>query len=292
MVPGPGAAAFEKAVDRAHPGHWVFEDVPSPAGAERAVTHGTALAGLVPGSPAAVYLAGANGLSALAAVASELTPAAAAAGMHPVVHDIDPLRHQDSSGLSLFYLVFGSVLAGYLFAIASVTLGPDLSAIAHWASSATLAVLLGTSVAVLAGPIFGVVPESAAAAVGGLVSLLVVCVAATTAMFLTLSRALGTVIGTIVLLTLGTVTGGVLPAAMLPSWAQATRDLLPNGLALDAIRGVVYLHGHDVAVGITGLLLWAVVPLAAISAYQRATGNKREPDTVSVASHLPTRSPT
>jgi hypothetical protein len=292
VVPGPGAAAFEKAASRASPGQWVFDTAASPTAAERSVAHGTALAALLPGSPAVIDVAGANGPSALAAVSSELSRAAVAAGLHPTLHDVDPLRSQDSSGLSLFYLAFGSVLAGYLFAIASVTLGPDLSAIAHWASSATLALLLGASVAVLAGPAFGVVADRDAPAVGGLVTLLVVGVAATTAMFLTLSRALGTVIGTVVLLTIGTVTGGVLPRPMLPGWAQNTRDLLPNGLALDAIRGVVYFHGHDVGMGVAGLALWAIVPLAAITTYQRALGNNRRADDVPVASHLSSRSPT
>lgn len=277
VVPGAGTDAFEQQASSAHPGQWAFGRAASPAAAAAAVSHGTALAALVPGVPAVIYLAGANGLSATGAVSSELTAAAVAAGLQPAVHDIDPLRRQDSSGLSLFYLAFGSVLAGYLFAIASVTLGPDLSPAAHWASSATLAVLLGGTVALLAGPGFGVVADGDASAVGGLVALLVVCVAATTAMFLTLSRALGTVIGTIVLLTVGTVTGGVLPAPMLPGWAQALRGLLPNGLALDAIRGVVYFHGHGVDAGIGGLALWAVAPLAAISAYLRSIGNKPTP---------------
>lgn len=291
VVPGPGATAFEGAAKTAHPGQWTFETARSPADAERSVAHGAVLAALLPGSPAVIDVAGANGPSALAAVSSELTAAAGAAGRPVTVRDIDPLRRQDSSGLSLFYLAFGSVLAGYLFAIASVTLGPDLSAAAHWASSATLAVVLGASVAVLAGPAFGVVPDSAASTVGGLVALLVVCVAATTAMLLTLSRALGTVIGTILLLTVGTVTGGVLPRPMLPGWAQVTRSFLPNGLALDGIRGVVYFHGNDVTIGLAGLILWAILPLATISAYQRFTGNKRPTPSVSVASHLPTRSP-
>ncbi len=291
VVPGPGAATFERAASTDHPGQWAFDAAASPAAAERSVAHGTALAALLTGPPAVIDVAGANGLSALAAVSSELPAAAVAAGLHPTVRDVDPLRDQDSSGLSLFYLAFGSVLAGYLFAIASVTLGPDLSAVAHWASSATLAVLLGASVAVLAGPGFGVVPDADAAAVGGLVALLVVCVAATTAMFLTLSRALGTVIGTVVLLTIGTVTGGVLPRPMLPGWAQVTRGLLPTGLALDAIRGVVYFHGHGVGLGVAGLVLWAVAPLAAITIYQRVSGNNRPADAVYVASHLSARSP-
>ena len=267
VTPGAGPAAVVDSAQREHPGWWRFRPVPSAGAAESDITHGRAFAAVVAGAPPRVLYAGANGPSATAAVTRALVPAPA--GGQVALQDLVPLTAGDASGLSLFYLTFGSVLAGYLFAIASVTLGPDLSATAHWTSSVVLAATLGIGVALLAGPVIGVISATNTAAVAVVLFLLLTGVAATTAMLLTLSRLLGTVIGTIVLLTLGTVSGGVLPGAMLPAWAATLRPLLPNGLALDAIRGIQYFHGAQVATGLIGLVAWALLPLAAIQGYLR-----------------------
>ncbi len=60
------------------------------------------------------------------------------------LHTVDmlPLLPNDTSGLPLFYPVFGVVIASYLFGIASVTTGRSLSPTGRWAPASLLASLL------------------------------------------------------------------------------------------------------------------------------------------------------
>ena len=63
-----------------------------------------------------------------------------------------------------------------------------------------------------------------------------IAVSATTARLLSRSRTLGIVLGTVVLPTRGTADGGQRPAPFLPAQLAPMAHLLPNGLAISALR--------------------------------------------------------
>ena len=106
-------------------------------------------------------------------------------------------------------------------------------------------------------------------AVFALVVLLLIAVSGTAAMLLSTSCAYGATIGTVVLLTIGAASGGQLPAPFLPSWMATGAYVLPNGLAINGLRAVVYFHGPSAGTAFLGLALWAVVPVALIELASR-----------------------
>lgn len=65
-------------------------------------------------------------------------------------------------------------------------------------------------------------------------------------MFLGVFNTFGATISTVVLVTLASASGGLLPAPWLPSWLGALRGLLPMGVALSGVRDAVYLGGTGV----------------------------------------------
>ena len=103
----------------------------------------------------------------------------------------------------------------------------------------------------------------------GLIVLRLIAVSGTAALFLSISRAFGVMVSTVVLLTLGAASGGQLSAAFLPAWLAPLARILPNGLVINALRGPVHFHGASVGAAFLGLALWAVVPAAVIETFTR-----------------------
>jgi hypothetical protein len=179
-----------------------------------------------------------------------------------------PLLPNDTSGLPLFYLVFGVVIASYLFALSSVSVGRRLSPAGHWALAALLALLLAGSSSAIAR--FGTQTIVAhATIVVVILFLLSLGVGAGTAMFLSTFRTFGATMATVVLVTLGSASGGLLPAPWLPSWLGVFRGLLPMGVALTGIQDAVYFGSDGVVRALVVLAAWSVVPVVLIAIAQR-----------------------
>jgi hypothetical protein len=186
-----------------------------------------------------------------------------------VADDAAPLRAEDAAGTSLFSLLLAAVLAAYLFSIASVNAGRGLSFAAHSSSSVIVAVLIGASAGLIAGPGFGVISGAHVPAVAGIVTLLALAVSATATALMLAWPAVGAMIASILLLIIGTASAGAMPGRMLPDWLHIARDVLPNGLALDAIRQVEYFDSHGAVVRTLGLAIWAAIPVGLITLLAR-----------------------
>jgi hypothetical protein len=87
----------------------------------------------------------------------------------------------------------------------------------------------------------------------GLIVLRLIAVSGTAALFLSISRAFGVMVSTVVLLTLGAPSGGQLSAASLRAWLAPLARILPNGLVINAMRGAVHFHGASVGAAFLGL---------------------------------------
>ena len=263
--PAPAVAALTAQLEASEPGGYVLHPQPdADAGLER-LRHGDTYAVLnLSGTPTLQY-AGASGPTVTVALTRTFTPLLGSAGRPLSGTDVLPAAADDSSGLPVFYLVFGVVLASYLFAITSFTLGAALPARGHWFSAGALAVVLGAGATLIARYWTDSITAHAphVAILLGLTSL---GVSSTTYLCLRASKLAGSLLATIVLIILGTGSGGVVPGNFLPAWLAALRPVLPMGAALSGIRSVAYFGGTGALLTVVVLAAWAIIPqlLAAI----------------------------
>lgn len=253
-------------VAAAQPGALRLVEVPDADAAAEAVRRDEVRGALVLDGPAPGLLtAGAHGTGVTETLTAAFAPTAQRAGQQLAVTDVVPLTAQDSRGRALDHLGFAVVLGGFLFGITSYQVAPTLSLRLRLASSALFAVAAGVTGAVVGVVAFGAVPGSAVV-VGGLVALLALAAGAVAALCLRLLGGVGTFVATAVLLILGAATGtGSEPAEYLPAWAAPLADVLPPGVAVQALRDAVYFAGDGVPRAVVVLALWSVLPFGAIA---------------------------
>lgn len=257
-------AALTNTIDQSEPGALELTRVPSITFGLSLLREGRTLGVLDLNSNPTLYVAGANGpavTSALSAIFTHMIIASKTA-----LHVIDklPLLPNDTSGLPLFYLAFGVVIASYLFAIASVNLGRSLTPTGHWVSASLLALLLAVSCSLIAR--FGTRTIIAhTPIVFAFLFLLSLATSAGTAMFVTAFNTFGATISTVVLVILASASGGLLPTPWLPGWLGALRNILPMGAALSGMRDAVYFSGAGLIHCLFVLLLWTVTAVGYIA---------------------------
>ncbi|WP_156036252.1 ABC transporter permease [Blastococcus sp. URHD0036] len=272
--PAPQVAELQATLERDRPGVLELERLPSASAAERAVTSGDLYAALVlDGSAPQLLVAGAHGQ----AVTQDLTDALGpVAGGGLQVSDVAPLADGDSRGRAIDHTAFGVVLGGFLFGITSYQVAPQLRLRLRLASAVLFAGVAGLVAASLSVVAFDAVPAGFWT-VGGLVALLALACGAASALALRLLGAVGTFVATAVLLTVGAATStGSFPAEYLPGWLAPLADVLPPGVAVQALRGTAYLSGHAVAHGVVVLALWSAVPFLVVGALD-AVSRRRSP---------------
>ncbi len=241
--------------------------------AEAAVRERTVLGAFV-ASPTATELlvAGANGPSVSQTLQGVFGAATQATGTPVRTTDVMPLSSGDSRGLSVFYGAFGVVLAGFLFGLTSMQLGPDLALRWRAASAVIFAVVVGVVVAWLVEPVFGSLPAPFTTT-AGVVALLALAVGATTTALLRVFGPAGTLVAAVVLLVFGNATStGILPAQYLASWLEPLSSVLPVGVAVRALRGAAYFDDDGLLSGVLVLTAWVVgatLVFAAVTARQR-----------------------
>ena len=262
-VTGPAAITrqVEARVNAATPGAYRFHEFASATQAGRALRRGQDFAIVDLTATPTIRYAGAQGPTVFAALVRDVVPpVAAATRSSPTLVDALPLGGDDAAALPLFYLCFAVVLSSYLFSITTTTQARRLRAWGHWTSAAALAVSLGLIAAVVAR--FGTHTISAHTAAVALVLMLTsLATGATSYLLLRLSSTFGSILGTVVLVILGSASGGVVPGQFLPHWLAVLRPVLPMGVSLITIRDTVYFGGHHLLRGVGVLVLWAVVPL-------------------------------
>jgi hypothetical protein len=195
----------------------------------------------------------------------EFTTAAAALKTPLRVRDLAPLPAADSSGISLFFLVIGWMLGGYVGATAvALVLGgirpPGLrQAAIRLGLLAGYAIISGLLGVLLIGPVMGVVSGYSLSLAGTGILLVFGAAAATAGLQAALGMP-GTLIAIIGMVVFGDPTAGTSVATpLLASPWNVIGQGLPPSAALSAARGVVYLGG----VNLTG-------PLAVLATYAAA----------------------
>jgi hypothetical protein len=245
--------------------------LPDEAAARTALLHADVFGAFLPGTPARLLTAGANGQ----AVTQTLTAAfAPLAGGELDQQDLQPLAPGDTRGLGIFYGSFGVVLGGFLFGITSYQAAPQLPLRWRVLSIGLFAVVSGALVAWAADVLYAAVPGGWGT-VAVLVGLLALAVAAPSALVLRTIGSAGTFVTSLGLVILGNATStGNLPAEYLPPWLHPLAELLPPGVAVRALRGAAYFAGDGVTRAYWVLALWSVVPLLLIAVLD-ARGRRR-----------------
>lgn len=223
-------------------------------------TAGAARAALSGGQVNAAVIAGPAGETLLIQTAAspgtasvltrEFSTAAAALKTLLRVRDLAPLPASDSTGISLFFLVIGWMLGGYVGATALALVmggmrspGPRQAAI-RLGLLAGYAVISGLLGALLFGPAMGVV-SGYSLPLAGAGMLLVFAAAAATAGLQAVLGLPGTLIAIIAMVVFGDPTAGTsIATPLLASPWNVIGQGLPPSAALSAARGVIYLGGR------------------------------------------------
>lgn len=261
-VAGPPAevARVRTVLDRALPGALDLQDAADADSARQAIEDRHVYGAIVLGRPGAtVPFAGANGPVAAAFFRVRLTAVLARAGVRARPVDVVPLPARDTSGLSLFYLAFGSVLGSFIFSVVAMAATERaLGVRTHVLATVAFAVRLAVVVPALAAGI-GAIPGGDVPGVAAIVLLLAGGTSLAAVFLLKVSRALGTLVPSLLLLTLGNASGGAVPPAFLPAWLGWLSPVLPGGIALSGLRGLVYFDGAGLARALVVLVAWVVL---------------------------------
>lgn len=263
----------------------------SPEAARTAVTTGSVSAALLidPSSRTDTLLvASGAGTSIATAVEAVVQAVEKTQGRAVTVQDIVPLQPGDGRGLTGFYLVIGWIVGGYLVAaLLGVAKGSrpanPIRAAIRLASVLPYAVLSGLGGAIIVGPVLGALTGHLIA-LWWLGALLVFAAAAVTMAFQTLFGVLGIGVTVLVFVVLGNPSaGGAYQPAVLPPFWRALSQALPNGAGTDAVRRIVYFHGHGIALDLAVIAIYAaaglIVALLASTLRQRqATVAGQPPD--------------
>ncbi len=275
-VVGTGAQVEQVAagLEDAGPGRFAVTAVADEDAARDAVLRREVFGALLPGDPARLLVAGANGQGVTMTLTEALGPVAAPPGAPLRVEDVRPLAPGDTRGLGIFYGGFGVVLGGFLFGITSYSAAPLLPLRWRLLSMTLFAVVSGALVAGAADLVYGAIPAGYGV-VTGLVGLLAMSIASTAALVLRVVGSAGTFVTSFGLVILGNATStGNLPEQYLPPWMAPLSHVLPPGVAVRALRGATYFADDGVARAVWVLALWAVVPLVTIAVVD-AVGRRR-----------------
>jgi hypothetical protein len=238
--------------------------------ARDAIAHRGAYAALLQARGQLTLLyAGANGPAITDLLEEVAGSVAKVSGVHLVGEDVLPAAPGDTRGLSIFYLAFGLVLAGFLFGTMTYQVGPRLKL---WERLVSL-VIFGTAGGVLMTSIakaFGAVPGSPVA-LAGVIILLAVASGGFVMALVRLLGPLGASLASVVLLVFGNSTsGGVLPTAFLPEWLHPFSQPLPVGVGVRALWGVAYFRHDGLVSSVLILCGWTAACVAALYLAARA----------------------
>jgi hypothetical protein len=247
------------------PGEFAVRALPDEAAARSAVLHQDVYGAYVPGPPARLLSAGANGQGVAMTLTQAFSPIAQQSGSQVQVQDLRPLVPGDMRGLGIFYAAFGVVLGGFIFGLLTYQAAPKLPLRWRLLSIGLFAVASGALAALAADVVYAAVPAGFGLDFA-IISLLALAVAATAALALRALGSIATFVLSVALITLGNATStGNLPDQYLPPWMQPLAFVLPPGVAVRALRGATYFLDDGVGRAVWVLALWAVVPLLLIA---------------------------
>jgi nucleotide-binding universal stress UspA family protein len=264
-----GSAAITRQVenhlDSAAPGAFRFRSYPSQASATAGIAQ-RAVDGALVATDANLRLlvTQAGGTGPEQALNGAFAAVAARSGRQLTVSDVVPPRGNDSQALSSFFVTL-SVLIPSLAAGSASAL-----ALRHarrsWSVGAPVAVAI-VSGAVAAAIVDGIAGLGNYAAIGGIIALFSLAVAAPTAVLARIRPPLAALAVLVFIVAGIPVSGGPANlASFTPGFLRLFSPVLPLGIAASAIRNVVYFGGHATSPYLWTLAAWALAGLAALVA--------------------------
>jgi hypothetical protein len=271
-VVGPAAltAPLRAGLVKAVGGQFVISTVPTVAQATDAVQQRELDAAFVPTTdskePASIIVAGAGGRLVATAAETLARSVTALQGVQLVVNDVRPLAPGDEIGLGVFLFVIVCTIGGYLAVTVLAAAAPDLLARRRYLFIVAFAILVPTSVYLIAGLGFGTYAGRPGAilafiAVGALYVFVIGLV----------TRLLQELIGPVAIL--GSLTifvflnipslGATYTANLLPSFWRFFNHYWIGGETVNAERSILYFGGAGVAPDLLRFLAWtgAIVAL-------------------------------
>jgi hypothetical protein len=253
------------ALRQAMPDGFAVRPLAGEAAARTAVLHHDVYGAYLPGPPAVLLTAGANGQGVTMTLSQAFGPVAQQGGGALQVQDLRPLAPGDNRGLGIFYGAFGVVLGGFIFGLLTFQAAPKLPLRWRLLSVVLFAGTSGALATVAADVLYDAVPAGFLVEFA-VIALLALSVAATAALALRVLGSIATFVLSVALITLGNATStGNLPAEYLPPWMQPLSAILPPGVAVRALRGATYFADDGVGRAVWVLALWSAVPLALIA---------------------------
>ncbi len=250
-----------------------FRSFGDAASARRAVETGDVVASYQPGPSPTLLVAGAHGPATVQTVVGVFQGVATAQGDQLRVADVVPLTKEDPRGFSIFYLIFGITLGAFIYGQTSHLYSKGLSLAGKLAQALTFAVAAGVAGAVVAGPMFHVVPGPGVA-VAAILALLAGAAGVLTMLFTRYLGDPGIALSTLLVVILGNATsGGAVPAAFLPDGFRQISPLLPPGAATNALRDIAYFDPANILPAVLVLSGWTVGALLLL-----LLGNRKAPD--------------
>ena len=253
----------ERAVDSAAPGDFDFRGYASGAGAAAGIAQRQVDGALVASGPGLrLLVTQAGGTGPEQAITGAFTAVAAHSGRRLVVSDVVPPRASDTQALSSWFIVL-SVL------IPSLAAG-SASALALRRTPRAWSVGAPVAAAVVSGAVAAAIADAIAglgnyAAIGGIVALFALAVAAPTAVLARIRPPLAA-LALLAFIVLGIPASGgpANLASFTPGFLRALSPVLPLGVAAGAIRNVAYFGGHATAQYTWTLAAWALAGVAGL----------------------------
>lgn len=222
-----------------------------------------------------LLVAGAQGAAVTQAVTGIFTRAAQSHGARLQVDDVVPLTTEDPRGGSTFFVIFGIVLAGFVFGQTSHLYSRRLSVGSRLIQALGFSVLVGLAGALIAGPLLGVLPGPFLPLAGILVLLALVAALVTMACTQLLGDR-GVIVVLLLLVILGNATsGGAVSTYLLPDGFRQLSPALPTGAATQALSRVNYFDSVSALEPVAVLVAWALGALLVLLLPAAVTGRRR-----------------
>ncbi|MDB6426528.1 hypothetical protein [Curtobacterium sp. 20TX0008] len=257
---GPEAQVFAQTVTDGSDGRLVAHVVDSPAEAERQVRDRDLAAVYAPGTDGAVlYVSTAASETTATAAQKVFLPIAYEQHLPFTVHDVVPTGDEDPTGQGLFFLLVGLSVGGYASAIAVAAAAAKLRAL--WTvvvGAVTAGVVAGIGVLV-AGPLYGVIPDHRWQVFLFAWLYDAVIVALGVGMHPLLGRWTTPILTMLFVMLNFTSSGGIFQPSFQPGFFAALNTFWSGAAWLGAAQDLVYFPGASLTRSVVVLVLWLVV---------------------------------
>ncbi len=237
----------------------------SAADAVAAVSRDSLSGALVVGpGRALVVVAGAGGEPAKMVIVSALTAMAQQAHLPVTVRDVRPLPPHDPQGISAFFVIFGLVLASFLFATVLYALGRSLPLGVRLGALGVYVILAGLATGLIVDPLLGALTGHFWQ-VALLTALVALAVSAVTGALAQLLGPPGIGLAALLLIILGnSSSGGPVPYRFLPDGFRQVSQFFPSGAGVTSVRHAVYFAGESMTQPVMVLVCWALAGLSGL----------------------------